>query len=328
MTFSAYQIESLLEDFQHNNFPIEKSAGDILNISEIAKKDSHKFFRSSKNSNLGWISPESLCDLVEDKTTYDPIVNYVQQSRAGRFVEPKYIPENPAPPFSLVSNHIQDKNKTDLNKKETLQNTNSENDKLKIDEKSANFTQEDEVSVSGPNTSVELKTSIITESSYSHDQFQDDKNLDDQNGINTKEPKKTEGMEQIVDSNSDFGYIDDDDQDEDFGSNQEGLTEEINDDNDVVFGEGPIIKSSIIKFVEDFPESAIKFLLRKNLDGRPLPIEYEDIYQKWESRGLSRSRVKGYLFNLMQWNDFPEIPIIEVLGKIREHLFDQKEKKK
>ena len=328
MTFSAYQIESLLEDFHQNNFQIEKSTRDTLNISENAKKDSLKFFNPSEESNMYWILPEDLCDLVEDKTTYDPIVNYVQQSRAGRFVEPKYIPENPAPPFSLVSNHIQDKNKNDLNKKETLQNTNSENDKLKIDEKSANFIQEDEVSVSGPNTSVELKTSIITESSYSHDQFQDDKNLDDQNGINTKEPKKTEGMQQIVDSNSDFRNIDDDDQDEDFGSNQEGLTEEINDDNDVVFGEGPIIKSSIIKFVEDFPESAIKFLLRKNLDGRPLPIEYEDIYQKWESRGLSKSRVKGYLFNLMQWNDFPEIPIIEVLGKIREHLFDQKEKKK
>ena len=68
-------------------------------------------------------------------------------------------------------------------------------------------------------------------------------------------------------------------------------------------------------------------MLRKNLDGRPLPIGYEDIYLKWEARGLSRNIVKGYLFYLMQWQEFPDIPVIEILSKIREQLFDLKEKK-
>ena len=69
-------------------------------------------------------------------------------------------------------------------------------------------------------------------------------------------------------------------------------------------------------------------MLRKNLDGRLLPIEYEEIYQKWENRGLSRGQVKYYLFKLMQWKEFPDIPVIDILRKIREQLFDMKEKKK
>ena len=73
--------------------------------------------------------------------------------------------------------------------------------------------------------------------------------------------------------------------------------------------------------------SAIKFLLRKNLDGLPLPIEYEKIYQKWETRGLSRGKLKKYLLKLMKWKELPDIPMLEVLKIIREYLFDIREKK-
>ncbi|GIT71480.1 MAG: hypothetical protein Ct9H300mP28_12940 [Pseudomonadota bacterium] len=40
-----------------------------------------------------WKSPKEIIELIEDKTAYDPVVDFVQQSRAGRFVDPVYVPE-------------------------------------------------------------------------------------------------------------------------------------------------------------------------------------------------------------------------------------------
>ena len=92
--------------------------------------------------------------------------------------------------------------------------------------------------------------------------------------------------------------------------------------------EGRIEKKSMTKFVSNYPDSTIKFLLRKNLDGRPLPTGYDEIYLNWENRGLSRGRLKKYLFKLMEWQDFPDIPVLDVVRKIRERHFELKEKNK
>ena len=105
MLFSAYQIESLLEDIQQEIFPIEKSASETISLSEDAIEGARKFLRTPKNRALAWVNPRDIKALVEDQTAYDPIVDYVQQSRAGRFVVPIYVPENQAPSFPLVSDH-------------------------------------------------------------------------------------------------------------------------------------------------------------------------------------------------------------------------------
>ena len=41
-------------------------------------------------------------------------------------------------------------------------------------------------------------------------------------------------------------------------------------DNDVVFGSKDITQSSMKNFVMEYPDSALKYIFRKNLDGRPL----------------------------------------------------------
>ena len=79
--------------------------------------------------------------------------------------------------------------------------------------------------------------------------------------------------------------------------------------------------------MKSFPDSAIKFMFRKNLDGRNLPVEYEEIYINWEKRGLSRGRLKKYLFKLMKWDNFPDIPILEVVQRIKDRQYDLKGKK-
>ena len=92
-------------------------------------------------------------------------------------------------------------------------------------------------------------------------------------------------------------------------------------ENDVVFGDGRIDQKSMSNFVANYPDSTLKFLMRKNLDGRPLPAGYEEIYSQWENRGLSRGRLKKYLFKLMEWKNFPDIPVHDVVNKIREHQY-------
>ena len=90
MLFSAYQIESLLTEFQQEFFPVDESASETLSLSEDAIQDARQYFNPPKNPSLGWISPKDIMGLVEDQTPYDPVVDYVQQSRAGRFVVPAY----------------------------------------------------------------------------------------------------------------------------------------------------------------------------------------------------------------------------------------------
>ena len=283
MFFSAYQIESLLEDFQKNILPVDKSSSDTLSISDVAYNESRQLFRSQEDKPLGSINPEKINDLIEDKTTYDPIVDYVQQSRAGRFVSPNYIPENPAPPFPLVSDFTQSEKEEDRQKNESLFSTNhNSSDKTRID----------------------LKEDMVNDVS-----------------------SKLKNLKEKSSSDSFFKDTDNEDHLKDTISLYRKNTSRIDEDNDVVFGEGPILTNSISKFVADYPDSAIKFLLRKNLDGRPLPMEYEKIYQKWETRGLSRRNLKKYLLKLMKWEELPNIPMLEVLKIIREYLFDIREKK-
>ena len=107
MLFSAYQIESLLADFQQTDSPAGKSASETLSLSADAIQDARQYLRPLKRSPLNWVTPKDIRGLVEDISSYDPVVDNVQQSRAGRFVVPAYVPEIPAPAFPLVSDHTQ-----------------------------------------------------------------------------------------------------------------------------------------------------------------------------------------------------------------------------
>ena len=105
MQFSAYQIESMLDDYQQENFPSDRSASETLSLSEEAINEARQHFTPSANQTSVWKSPKEVIELIEDKTVYDLVVDYVQQSRAGKFVDPVYVPENPPPAFSLVNDY-------------------------------------------------------------------------------------------------------------------------------------------------------------------------------------------------------------------------------
>jgi hypothetical protein len=333
MLFSAYQVESLLEDIQQDIFPIDKSASETLSLSECAIQEAQQYLRTPKKRTLGWIYPSDIKALVEDQTSYDPVVDHVQQSRAGRFVIPIYVPENPMPSFPLVSDHtkapreslaFQEKNlEIPLRGKDTSL-TGESLDNSSVEEFKPVTDAEELVQDSAAETEILALERI---SAYDSANELAEESTDKQTSAETEESDKSTSAESKVSAVSLFDGIEvEDEQDEEVDFDSGGLQGDIDNDSDVVFGDGRIEKQSMIKFVSNYPDSTIKFLLRKNMDGRPLPAGYDEIYQNWENRGLSRGRLKKYLFKLMEWQDFPGIPVLEVVRKIRERHFDLKEK--
>ena len=333
MLFSAYQIESLLEDIQHDILPIDKSASETLSLSEDAIQEARQYLMTPKIRALAWIAPSDIKTLVEDQTSYDPVVDHVQQSRAGRFVLPAYVPENTAPSFPLVSDHTKALRERTAFQEKTLEmplpekETTLTGESLEISSVEQLETVMDAVELVQDSTAGKEISALEQIPADASGEELAEESADVQTQTETEESNKSTSAESGVSAASLFDGIEvEDEQGEEVDFDSGGLQGDIDDDSDVVFGDGPIAKQSMIKFVSNYPDSTIKFLLRKNLDGRPLPVGYEGIYLNWENRGLSRGRLKTYLFKLMGWQDFPDIPVLDVVRKIRERHYDLKEK--
>ena len=114
--------------------------------------------------------------------------------------------------------------------------------------------------------------------------------------------------------------------DDEFDEEEEddGLAEVSEDDTDVVFGNSPINRPSMVNFINKYPDSALRFLTRRDLDGRPVRSEFEPIYEKWADRGLMKGRVKKYILTLMEWDDLPDRPLHELVGDMRNKLAEMR----
>ena len=93
-------------------------------------------------------------------------------------------------------------------------------------------------------------------------------------------------------------------------------------EDDVVYGSGPISDAAIIHFVHKFPDSALKFLYRKQLDGKALTSTEEEIYLGWEQRHMTRGKIKSYIKALLDWKELPKKPLYEIWKEIRDHIFE------
>ena len=96
----------------------------------------------------------------------------------------------------------------------------------------------------------------------------------------------------------------------------------VSDETDVVFGSDIIRLPSMEKFLLQYPESALKFLMRQNIDGKPLPYDIVLVHATWEERGLSRNVLKKYVLELMQWSDFPDLPFQDFYLQLRNRIFE------
>ena len=116
--------------------------------------------------------------------------------------------------------------------------------------------------------------------------------------------------------------FEEDEEDEEIEEDDSGLILVDSDETDVVFGGEKISKSALEKFIRQYPDSTLRFLLRRSLEGRPLSAEIEAIYYSWEKRGLSRGRLKKYMLKLMEWPEVPDLPILDLLQSLRDRIYD------
>ena len=175
MLFSAYQIESLLADFQQTDSPAGKSASETLSLSADAIQDARQYLRPLKRSTLNWVTPKDIRELIEDISSYDPVVDNVQQSRAGRFVVPAYVPEIPAPAFPLVSDHTQMAPESETTEQESSESPVTEEDALMPEINTESAEVEDKVSVS-VSENISKENSLIIETEKSSEESEESAN--------------------------------------------------------------------------------------------------------------------------------------------------------
>ena len=120
--------------------------------------------------------------------------------------------------------------------------------------------------------------------------------------------------------------FEEDEEDEEIEEDDSGLILVDSDETDVVFGGEKISKSALEKFIRQYPDSTLRFLLRRSLEGRPQSAEIEAIYYSWEKRGLSRGRLKKYMLKLMEWPEVPDLPILDLLQSLKDRIYEDSQK--
>ena len=104
---------------------------------------------------------------------------------------------------------------------------------------------------------------------------------------------------------------------------ESALTGGIDDeDSDVVYGTGRITDEAHKSFIISSPDSAIKFLMRKELDGRPLKSSEDEIYEAWQERGLSRGKLRKYILKIMEWENVPELEVNEIYNQVKDKAYE------
>ena len=96
------------------------------------------------------------------------------------------------------------------------------------------------------------------------------------------------------------------------------------DESDVVYGTGRITDKAHRSFILSSPDSAVKFLMRKELDGRPLKSSQDEIYEGWQTRGLSRGKLRKHYLKIMEWDSMPEMEVNEIYNKLKDKVYEVK----
>ncbi|MBF0352223.1 MAG: hypothetical protein HQM11_14415 [SAR324 cluster bacterium] len=91
---------------------------------------------------------------------------------------------------------------------------------------------------------------------------------------------------------------------------------------DVVYGSGRITPDSLVEFIHLHPDSAVKFLYSRSLDGKPLSNQEDEIYRGWQKRGLSKAKVRDYVMQIMEWDAVPNIAIYDIWSQLRDQIFE------
>ena len=95
-------------------------------------------------------------------------------------------------------------------------------------------------------------------------------------------------------------------------------------DSDVIYGTGKITDEAHRSFILNSPDSAVKFLLRKELDGKTLKSTQDEIYESWQNRGLSRGKLRKHFLKIMEWDSVPELEVSEIYEQVKDKVYEIK----
>jgi len=98
----------------------------------------------------------------------------------------------------------------------------------------------------------------------------------------------------------------------------------VDEDSDVIYGTGKITDEAHRSFILNSPDSAVKFLLRKELDGKTLKSTQDEIYESWQNRGLSRGKLRKHFLKIMEWNSVPELEVSEIYEQVKDKVYEIK----
>ena len=100
--------------------------------------------------------------------------------------------------------------------------------------------------------------------------------------------------------------------------------ETAEEDSDVIYGTGQITEEAHKSFILNSPDSAVKFLLRKELDGKTLKSTQDEIYEGWQNRGLSRGKLRKHFLKIMEWDSVPELEVSEIYAQVKDKVYEIK----
>ena len=348
MPGSGYQVENVLAEFWRQRMPGFGNPDDQLQVSEEGFQLGRERGNGRQAPLSGWAQPTNILDRIADTSKQSPEVEYEQQRRFGRFLVPVIISPNPQEnPFPQVQDHVGTFRKSlelpevEAVSAEAVPTPSAapaegavEPRELILEPDLALLTPEIEVAEPSaadamfaeerkpteaeaeapPAEAAADEPEPATEAAEAKAEAEPTEVADEEAPEPEPAPADTPSAAALLDTVED--EVEDDE--DDF---EEGLKDVPTDETDVVFGTGQITRKATGKFVGDYPDSALRCLLRRNLDGRPLPSEFEMVHEQWTERGLTRGRIKRHILDLMKWEDIPDLPIHELLRELRGRLY-------
>ena len=335
MPLSGFQAEALLDGFWKRHLPASVHDPESPHLSDESRQTSRARVPARARPASGWVMPQDILRLVEDTSEQTPAVTYERLRRAGRFLDPEFIPENPLPPFTRVRDYLEGhRRRRRAAGKEGPEMESSTEEDLEIpvaeELEAGEASVQEELSEESLEIPVESEIAgddsegTVTSAAALSEEFEEEP-LEEEVVVTSVEEVSAANLLDVELPAEDLDELDDL---EELEGGKLGLAQVTDDEADVVFGNGEITAASMALFVGEYPDSALKFLLRRDIDGRPLPREHEEIHRIWEDRGMRRPLLLAYILRTMGWEEMPDMPIHEILGELRGRLFDLSRKKR
>ena len=319
--------EDSSEDINYDNTKFKLEDLVSLRIQLKERLDAHQFVKGFMMyiAKERGVTPESLVPEKIEELRKFPYVKFFRSAKPT-------VTEKKNDKLLVKKNEsVETKIKVDESKTKSSQTSNLEDQteiflEADLEQFETELTEENSVT---NNEVVEVPNKNQHESKISTNATEDDSETKESAEVATQEMEtELQAPQAEVSAVSFLNDVDDSEDEEFFDDSEDGLLQVDSDDDDVVFGSKKITLPALENFVRKYPDSTLKFLLRRNLDGRPLAAEIENVYLGWEQRGLSKGRLKKYVLKIMEWSEIPESPALELLQIIRDRIYEISENSK